>query len=268
MQQTLWDRKQAQANSASGLGLYRRLEFTLQLYGEVSGQLRRAVHAIEFGQAVVFGMKIEGFDPTSPTLRNRYLVSSNFASGDANGTFEDAVADDGFWAPIDQLGLMLVQAEARQRAAVQRQTVWQEVIEFSGQFGSSGKASLTKDLTRGPVNDPSSLLVKVQPKFRIVALRAINLGPLLEVGCDMKSAAPDAGIVDDPIFKVLDAHRLQFHYNALARADAAMPAEQVMNPAQYMNRHANGTLAVNLARKDPSDASYNIKIEMMLAYAY
>ena len=131
----LWARKKAQADLKSGLGLFRRLADTLLLYAELTGQLRQVLHSVEFGQAEVFGHAIPGFSASSYFLRDRYFINNSFATHQGETVHAGAAVDDGFWAPIDQLGLLLVQAEARQRFTAQRQEMWQPIPFLPGLTG-------------------------------------------------------------------------------------------------------------------------------------
>lgn len=277
----LWARKKAQADLKSGLGLFRRLADTLLLYAELTGQLRQVLHSVEFGQAEVFGHAIPGFSASSYFLRDRYFINNSFATHHGETVHAGAVVDDGFWAPIDQLGLLLVQAEARQRFTAQRQEVWQEVIECDGEFGADGTAQIVWDQTRGWEPNPNQPHRHQPKKVRLVGLRLINEGNAVGISAKMESARTisdgvniggttvsvddDVRSPDFQIHSILNRHGLNLRIASLQGASASIPAESAIDPAQYMNRHANGKMKIDLRRRDPQSTRFRLTVEMWLA---
>jgi hypothetical protein len=258
----LWERNKAQADD-EGIGLFRRLQDSLALYAELSGQLRVAIHTVEFGQSEAFGMKIAGFDADDLSLHTRYIFSGVQDSAPSFPGLINTILDRP-WASLDWLGLLLIQAESRHRRAVHTQKVRQIHVPIAGEFGNNGTASHTInfDHTKGTLLLPAPA--------RVIGFRAVNEGPAVGISAKIVPQPKPADLVAEPEedskAAYLRDHSLRFRYDWLPTATPATPAMAYSDPSQFMNRNANGELRVSLSKRDKTSDVYDLVLEFWLAH--
>lgn len=265
-----WRRKVAQFEANSGLGLNRRLRDSLMLYSQVFGQLRVALHAIEFGQSEILGMAIEGFDATRLDLRNRYILepprpqTQTTASAGVQESF-----DDGIWISLDTLGSYLVQAEARMRRRAHSTHVSQTVLRLDGELGE-GDAPISLEQAVGP----NSALAADNRRDNILAIRILNLGDPISLRLRLLRPQPmgqyippdlqhpGGSTLPDPIWKILSRYDLALDYAYLPSTSAAIAPEVPAAVTQFLNRELNGLLKATVGRAEPTARKLSLRIEV------
>ncbi|KRD79758.1 hypothetical protein [Lysobacter sp. Root983] len=265
-----WRRKVVQFEANSGLGLNRRLRDSLMLYSEIFGQLRVALHAIEFGQTEILGMTIEGFDAERLDLRNRYILEpASTQTQSAPGADVQESFDDGIWISLDTLGSYLVQAEARMRRRAHSTHVTQSVLRLDGELGE-GSAPINLEQAIGP----NSALAADTRRDNILAIRILNLGDPISLRLRLRRPQPMGQYVPpdlqhpsgswlpDPIWKILSSYDLALDYAYLPSTSAAVAPEVPSVVTQFLNRELNGLLKATVGPAEPTARKLSLRIEV------
>lgn len=265
-----WRRKVVQFEANSGLGLNRRLRDSLMLYSEIFGQLRVALHAIEFGQSEILGMTIEGFDAERLDLRNRYILEpARTQTQSVPGADVQESFDDGIWISLDTLGSYLVQAEARMRRRAHSTQVSQTVLRLDGELGE-GSAPISLEQAVGP----NSALAADTRRDHILAIRILNLGDPISLRLRLRRPQPmgqyippdlqhpDGSSLPDPIWKILSRYDLALDYAYLPSTSAAVAPEVPATVTQFLNRELNGLLKATVGRAEPTARKLSLRIEV------
>jgi hypothetical protein len=260
LRKRLWERKRRQYGERSGIGLRRRLADSVYLYDKVTSQLRGLLHSIEFGQSVIFDLDIDGFDPKSLTLLSRYTFS---AREDTPVTTDDLFGPS-VWISMDELAGLLIDAENRQRIVLQRQRVFQNSYLFEGVADATGRLSIDLDLGKVPQ-------VALGPKIhrrRLCSLRLINESGTCDVNLILKSAERfnGADLVEDELDKIVRRRSASASVSGLQRADVVYMPDVLPNQAQYLNRHFDGTLSVQVV-PDEVGSPVRLRLEVVTARA-
>lgn len=265
-----WRRKVMQFEANSGLGLNRRLRDSLMLYSEIFGQLRVALHAIEFGQSEILGMTIEGFDAERLDLRNRYILEpASTQTQSAPGEDVQESFDDGIWISLDTLGSYLVQAEARMRRRAHSTHVTQSVLRLDGELGE-GSAPISLEQAVGP----NSALAANTRRDNILAIRILNLGDPISLRLRLQRPQPmgqyvppdlqhpNGSWLPDPIWKILSNYDLALDYAYLPSTSAAVAPEVPAAVTQFLNRELNGLLKATVGPAEPTARKLSLRIEV------
>lgn len=216
-----WDRKAAQMTGNGSLDLARRLSETLPLYAASIKALKQAIHAVEYGQSVVFGMTGVSFDPLAKTTVYRYELSrtllkktprlKSLVIPDQPMALQlqstapiavDLTNEPAPWISLDELGGDILAAEDRLRKESHACVLREASFLFAGEIPDGGRQieltaliNIPELQSTGSAGSADGLQVisdvaGVSKPKRMVAIKIINEGPSISAIFSVKTRVP------------------------------------------------------------------------------
>lgn len=244
-------RKRLQFTENGAFDLRRRLQDSLVLYDELLGTLRQALFAAEYGQALLFKRRIEGFDPASETRKNRYIFAD--PTGIQEG--DDLPSLDATWISLDMLGVYLTRAEARHRQMIQQQRYHCHTLSIDGELIDD---KFEKVINLGSEDD-RALASGVS---RIVAFSLVNLGDPVDVRIKFSRSVVGLNGVDAAFLSALDAN---IEISGAFGAPIYQQPIQAFDLSCYVNRSFTGALSVRVQGAEPESAKVRLRLNFVVA---
>lgn len=213
-----WKRKAAQMTGNGSLDLARRLSETLPLYAASIKALKQAIHAVEYGQSVVFGMTGFSFDPLAKMTVYRYELSRLLLkktprlqslvmptdpmvlqSQSTDPIAVDLTNQPAPWISLDELGGDILAAEERLRKESHACVLREASFLFAGEIPDGDRhIELTASINIPELQSAGSAdglqaisgVAGVSKPKRMVAIKIINEGPPVSATFSIKTRVP------------------------------------------------------------------------------
>ncbi|MFT3717366.1 hypothetical protein [Pseudorhodoferax sp.] len=245
-------RKRAQFSENGTFNLKRRLQDSLVLYDDLLGTLRQTLFAVEYGQALIFGCHIDGFDAGSQTRSNRYI----FTDMSQIQPTADLPSLDETWISLDRLGLYLSQAEARYRQIIQRRRYKTQTIRVDGNLDANGDLKRAINLSE---RDNDNL---VRKSSRIVGFSITNLGDPIDLSMKISNSFENLNDVDAEFLKGFSA---ELEASSLHPPPIQLQPIQVFDTSSYINRAFSGVINISAHASESESKLVRLRLNIVFA---